>query len=499
MKVAMSKIDSPDSRLKHWLGQRNLRENPFAIWNAEREAALSDYFVDVGQFDELLHAAEPCVVFAGRGCGKTAQRRMLATQCRPLSQDSGQLAINYTVSEFERVLGQVNGDVNQVRSIHHVKVLMHSGLNAFFKEMTPNRVEQTALVTNPEDKAQLAAYVACFAPHLRPAWLVETPAVLDLSDWLTLLHGFAGLVGRVGLESCVVLVDGLDELPAMTGDLHTTVTFLASLLGMLPLIECPGWAFKFFLPRELESSLRAQAWFRTDRLRLFPIVWDTPDLSTLIKQRLTYYSTRTPPYKSLAQLCEDELAPVINQELVKLAGGPRVALMLASSLLQRHCQQPHPGELISFETWKQIESSWEIRRLDFGGQEGASDTQGGQSNSYVIQGLITGVDPVLSVAETGLVVLGKREITKKINPRDHKVLACLYKHRNDICPKETLIKEAWPGESPEGVSDQTIAAAMARLRGVLRDQSPNSEYIETIKGRGYRLHPGGFRVDKARA
>ncbi len=103
----------------------------------------------------------------------------------------------------------------------------------------------------------------------------------------------------------IALVDGLDELPAVTGDQRKTATFMASLLGMLPLIEGPGWAFKFFLPLELEASLRTQSWFRPDRLRLFPITWNTDGLLALIKQRLTYFSQKKPPYKDLAQLCGD--------------------------------------------------------------------------------------------------------------------------------------------------------------------------------------------------
>lgn len=494
----MPKIDSPDARLTHWLNQRGLRENPFAVWNAERESNLSDYFVDVGQFDDLLRATEPCVVFAGRGCGKTAQRKMLAAQCRPLNRESAHLAISYTASEFERVLSEVNGDVNQVRSIHHVNALLQSGLTAFMKELVPDVAAQATSLTNPEDKSHLAAYVARFAPHLQPAWLTETPAVLDLSNWLALLQGFAELVHKEGWENCVVLVDGLDELPSMTGNPNKTIAFLASLIGMLPLIECPGWAFKFFLPQELKLSLRAQHWFRPDRLRLFPITWNTKDLSDLIKQRLTYFSQKRPPYKNLAQLCEDELAQVINQDLVNLAGGlPRVALILANTLLQHHVQQPNPPELIQLTTWEQVKAEWQVRRQDFLGRERTSVVQYQAPESARLVTLASADAPVLEIDKGGVVHLGESDITSKFNPKEYRVLACLYHHRDEICTKDTLIQEAWPGDDPEGVSDQSIAASVARLRAVLRKLSSNTDYLETVKTIGYRLHPQGLKGEKA--
>ncbi len=179
-----------------------------------------------------------------------------------------------------------------------------------------------------------------------------------------------------------------------------------------------------------------------------------------------------------------------------LANGlPRVALILAGSLLQRHGQQPNPPKLIQLKTWEQVKAEWQVRRLDFLGTDSTSSTRR-QLDLFKAKELTRGHNPVLCVKENGLVFLGEYDITREINHKDHEVLGCLYKHRDEVCAKETLTKEAWSGEESEGVSDQAIAAAMARLRGVLRKHSPSIEYIETVKGCGYRLHFGGFRVDK---
>ena len=66
-----------ETRLDRWLSKKGLTSNPFDNWNAESDKLLPNYFVDIAEFDNLLYLTEPCVVFAQRGCGKTAQRKML--------------------------------------------------------------------------------------------------------------------------------------------------------------------------------------------------------------------------------------------------------------------------------------------------------------------------------------------------------------------------------------------------------------------------------------
>ena len=75
-------------------------------------------------------------------------------------------------------------------------------------------------------------------------------------------------------------------------------------MGTLPLIECPGLAFKFFLPLETETVLRAQKWFRPGRLHIHRIEWDNQALQQLISRRLNYFSTTgNRDYSELSQLC----------------------------------------------------------------------------------------------------------------------------------------------------------------------------------------------------
>jgi hypothetical protein len=482
----------PDTSLDRWLTRKGFRANPFQRWNAEHDQDLPNYFVDIGGFDELLHLAEPCVIFAPRGCGKTAQRQMLASQCRPFKRDSPWLDIAYTYGGFERALDSAGGEIQQLRPIHHVSALCHLGLIALVDEASRDSRIQNALA-DPGIAPRLAAYVARFAPHLADAPIAEPSSVLDGLGSLELLQGFSLLVKDAGLESCVVLVDGVDEFPPTANDPTQAVALLAPLLGTLSLIECPGLIFRFLLPQELESALRACGWFRADRLHMSRIAWKESNLFlAVIRQRLIHFSRREPPYEDLAQLCRDELAQVINEEITTLAGGsPRAVLILANRLLQSHCQQPDPPELIALETWRQVESMWLARRDDFVAEESHVTAMDVRPRVARFADY-----PILCVEEEKHIVrLGKYDITSKIPPQDYRVLVCLYRHQDKVCIKDLLVEEAWPKAEKQGVTDQAIAASIARLRRVFREYHQDAEYIQTIRGHGYRLYPDGTKDD----
>jgi hypothetical protein len=494
----MSEATIPDIPLRRWLVDRKLRGNPFNRWNAEHDEELPNYFVDLPGFDErrrleLLRLTMPCVVFARRGCGKTAQRQMLAAHCRPFEEDSSRLAVVYTYGGFERALSSAGGDVEQVRPMHHVGALLNLALKALVNEAERDRKVKKALASS-DAAPRLARYVASFAPHLEGTLPACKPGSLDGLDSVELLEGFSDLLRGTGLDLCVVLVDGLDEFLPTAGDPTQAVTFLSSLLGTLALVECPGWAFKFFLPQEMEPVMISCDWFRADRIRAFPsIAWSDADLLALIGQRLTHFSVRKPPYQDLAQLCGDTLAPVINRELTSLAMKlPRAALILADMLLQEHCQQADPPERIALQAWERVKEQWQERRADFvpdKAQPGIQHVEVAEPTPRSVSGKTD--RPVLWMEEdSGLVWLGSREIRGEINPKDYSVL--------DVCTRETIAQEAWEGVvDTKGVTDQAIVQSIKRLREVMERFAPGRQYIETIRGKkrrqgGYRLHPKGL-------
>ena len=126
----MLQTDSSGSRLDRWLKRRGLRRNPFDARSAEGDPDLPAYFVDVEHFDDLLRSELPCAVFASRGCGKTAQRQMLAAQCLPASPNSDRLSVPYTYSGFEHALASAEDDLTRLKPMSHVAAILRQGLLA---------------------------------------------------------------------------------------------------------------------------------------------------------------------------------------------------------------------------------------------------------------------------------------------------------------------------------------------------------------------------------
>jgi hypothetical protein len=491
----MPEIDSLDTRLSYWLDQRGLLRNPFESWNADRDPDLPGYFVDIGQFDELLRQSKPCIVFAQRGCGKTAQRQMLASQCRPLKSDSSQLAVLYTYAGFEQALAAATNNPAQVEPIDHVNVLLRLGLTALEREAERDPRVQAALA-QPGIAVRRVAYLVRFAPHLVADLAVGATNRLEGLSSSELLEGFGDLIKAAGLNLAVVLVDGLDEFPLTASHPSQLVALLAPLLGTLSLIECSGLAFKFFLPQEIEAALRNYRWFRPTRLDIFHIAWTPPYLRKLISQRLTYFSKKGDrAYTQIGQLCEDDLAKMIDRELVGLASGlPRAALALADLLLRLHCSQVRPPERIALAIWKAAKEDWMEMRADFLEEPLAPNEPQLSSRE---EPAVASLDSLPSDLP-GLTLdkkkrrawLGEREVTG-VTALEFRVLASLYENQGEVCDKDTLVEQAWM-DSERDVSDETIAACIARLRRKLGQSTPYRGYIETVKETGYRLHPRGF-------
>ena len=356
------------SKLEQWLAQRGLRENPFSTSTAtmEKEKDLDGYFVDPrGLFDELLETRVPCILLAARGQGKTAYRKRLAAQCRPLDRNSRVLAITHAYDNLERVLRAAGGDFDLIEATHHVAEVLRQGLSAIGVEAQQDPRIKNAL-ERPHVASRLASYQALYTPHLAPESTSQPITDLGNLTPLEALSSFASLIQEAGFRLCVVLIDEVDEFPRTAGNPVHQVALLSSLLGTLPLIECPGLAFKFFLPLEVESTLQAQDWFRPGRLRVCRIEWDDDALQKLIGQRLIYYSERGDrEYTRLGQLCERDLAESIDEQLVHMAEGhPRWAIVLADMLLRTHCRQENPPAQITQATWETVQAKWPTRRAD---------------------------------------------------------------------------------------------------------------------------------------
>ncbi len=68
-----------------------------------------------------------------------------------------------------------------------------------------------------------------------------------------------------------------------------------------------------------------------------------------------------------------------------------------------------------------------------------------------------------------------------------RLLHLLWQAGGGVVTRNEIKKAVWPDDMPSGISRQSIDALMRRLRETLALSDPDTEYIVTVRGHGYRL------------
>lgn len=94
--------------------------------------------------------------------------------------------------------------------------------------------------------------------------------------------------------------------------------------------------------------------------------------------------------------------------------------------------------------------------------------------------------------KTRAVVRGGMALNIELTPSEDRLLSFLLEHPGEICQKDTLIYAVWPNDyQAAGISDERLAQLVKRLRDKIEPNPTDPLYIQTVRGRGYRLvQPG---------
>ncbi len=74
--------------------------------------------------------------------------------------------------------------------------------------------------------------------------------------------------------------------------------------------------------------------------------------------------------------------------------------------------------------------------------------------------------------------------TLHLEPKSMEILACLIARRGEAVSRDELLERVWPGIH---VGDDSLTAAIIKIRRALADDARDPQYVETIPKRGYRL------------
>jgi len=300
------------------------KSSPFQYTNADQEENLEKYFIPPPYFQSVWgDPSKPssCVIFAPRGGGKSAQRKMIETR----SIGSNVLALQYSRFEFEK--GQCIKDIDLDYHLRNINRLCLLALLMLIYELEApclafGQIERAQIRSlcdfylhdlNSEQVISAANSIIPFYEKARDflknnLWaissIIETvfskiglPAVKGATSAdsnkinapsKNHLEIISSLIRTFGKESTYILVDKVDETELTGNDAESSFGLIEPLIRDLELLQMKNLAFKFFLWDELYPYYKQFA--RPDRIFQVQLNWTAAELRKMIKLRLQAYS-----------------------------------------------------------------------------------------------------------------------------------------------------------------------------------------------------------------
>ena len=304
--------------------QLGLKDNPFQYTNADEEELLERYFVPPPYFQSVWgdpQKPSSCVVFAPRGGGKSAQRKMIELR----SQDCNILALSYTRFEFESKQAFSQVDIN-----YHLKNIVRICLMGFLmnvyerglNEMLFSEAEREQIkalsrfyLLDMNQEEIVGAMNSIIGPFGRARDYLEKNLhiVNALIEGLLSKAGFGALnsptgqhgaaiskpakhhleiivsfIKTLGFDSVYILIDRVDETEYTTNDAAAAFDLLKPILSDLDILQMNGLGIKLFLWGELYPFYKRYG--RPDRLPQHNLTWKHEDLRRVLELRLQAYS-----------------------------------------------------------------------------------------------------------------------------------------------------------------------------------------------------------------
>jgi hypothetical protein len=478
-------------KLQQFFNARGFHANPFATTNAEQETDfLPSFFVRVPWFDQLVgHPQRPesLILFAPQGYGKTSHRIELGRH----ASDHETAALVVTLNDFSTLLDY---GLDQVTIATYIAVIRQLFLEALDMQLQNSAKQLERFQGDAWRWSFFHALLCHYTPHRAigrptPPMLQEHMNALKQGTrgpkaWLKEL---AGLAHQAGFASVYVLLDGVDELYETKGNSRMMFRLIRPLLEAPGLLQECGFAFKFFLPQDLEDEMRQQQVGRLDRIPTFSLSWTPTQLCEMLSQRLIAYSLSNPTNTTAAverfqDLCAAE-ANNVDLELACVADtSPRRMIDLAREIISEHCANHNDLDApIGHATVRTV-----LKRRS---PEYRHSAPVAVQNDVVVHVAPGDQVPLLCIDSHGDVWLGDVRLQTNLTPMLRRCLECLWSYRHSHVSYEDL-QHALYGDSiaKRGDPQSSCEKLVRRLREYLEPGKPGSRlYIDVQAGFGFVL------------
>jgi len=89
--------------------------------------------------------------------------------------------------------------------------------------------------------------------------------------------------------------------------------------------------------------------------------------------------------------------------------------------------------------------------------------------------------------ESKRVWVAGRELDPPLSLAQYRLLEMLYQEPGRVFSRDDVVSVVWPEDERDGISEQAIDALARRLRERLAEIDPDSPYLVTVRGHGFRL------------
>lgn len=347
--------------------------NPFQSTNAENEERLEKYFILPPYFDSVWGDPEDprsVIVFAPRGGGKTAQRKMIEFQSR---QSGKVLCVNYSRFEFSKdidsitlsdhlekiiqiiiigILTKLNEEPNLVQFLNesdkkYLKLMIKAHLTSMSEQEFRNALESLSSCSEKAIKfwnqhfglLTTAINGILLNTGLKPLELKKIDNEERLQDLEKYqLEKIQKITSKINFSSIYVLIDKVDESSITGNNAKLSSKLIEPLLKDLDLLEMKGYAFKFFLWDKLEPYCGEYS--RRDRLNYYSLTWENEDLKKMLCKRLEAYSDNR--INDFSKITTCNLPVDINSLIIRFAQkSPRNIIRIIQNIIseQREINQ----------------------------------------------------------------------------------------------------------------------------------------------------------------
>ncbi|MBI3913607.1 MAG: FHA domain-containing protein [Chloroflexi bacterium] len=91
------------------------------------------------------------------------------------------------------------------------------------------------------------------------------------------------------------------------------------------------------------------------------------------------------------------------------------------------------------------------------------------------------------IPEKAQVRLAEKELQPPLSAQQFKLLHVLYEKESHVVSREAIVPRVWTREQADGITDEMIDALAARVRKRLRENDPDHDYIQTVRGQGFKF------------